>query len=144
MSATRAATSSTIMPAMRYRDANAAIDWLCNVFGFERHAVYPGPDNSIGHAELTLGGGMIMLGSARDDEYGRGFKSPSELGNVETRSVYIVVPDADAVYGRAKAAGGVIVRELQNTGYGSREFSVKDPEGHSWSVGTYNPWTSHS
>jgi uncharacterized glyoxalase superfamily protein PhnB len=81
-----------------------------------------------------------MLGSGKDDEYGRGFKSPAELDNLETRSAYIIVSDADAAYARAKAAGGKIVRELQNTDYGSREFTVKDPEGHSWSVGTYNPW----
>jgi uncharacterized glyoxalase superfamily protein PhnB len=86
---------------------------------------------------------MIMLGSGKDDEFGRGFTSPSEIGDKETRNVYIVVPDADAVYARAKAVGGRIVRELQNTDYGSREFCVKDPEGHSWSVGTYNPWTTH-
>lgn len=131
---------STIMPAMRYRDAAAAIEWLCTVLGFARHAVYPGPDNTIGHAELTLGGGMIMLGSYKEDAYGRGFKAPGELGNVETCGVYVIVADADAVYARAKAAGGTIVRELQNTDYGSREFSLKDPEGHSWSVGTYDPW----
>jgi uncharacterized glyoxalase superfamily protein PhnB len=137
-------SKSTIMPTLRYKDAPAAIDWLCKVFGFERHAVYPGPDNTIGHAELSLGGGMIMLGSSKDDEYGRGFKPPADLGNIETRSSYIVVPDADAVYARAQAAGGTIVRQLKNTDYGSREFSVKDPEGHSWSVGTYNPWTVQS
>lgn len=135
---------STVMPTLRYRDANAAIEWLCNVFGFTRHAVHPGPNNTVGHAELTLGGGIIMLGTGKDDEYGRGFKSPSEIGNVETRSAYIVVNDADAVYARAKAQGGKIVRELQNTDYGSREFTVKDPEGHSWSVGTYNPWATQS
>src|SRR4051812_29585829 len=135
---------SGVMPAMRYRDANTAIAWLCDVFGFEKHAVYPGPNNSVGHAELTLGGGMIMLGSEKDDVYGRGFKSPADVGDVETRSVYIVVADAEAVYERAKAAGGRIVREIQNTDYGSREFTVKDPEGHSWSVGTYNPWALHS
>jgi uncharacterized glyoxalase superfamily protein PhnB len=134
-------SKSTIMPTLRYKDAPAAIDWLCKVFGFERHAVYPGPDNTIGHAELTLGGGMIMLGSGKNDEYGRGFKTPADLGNLETRSSYIVVPDADAVYARAQAAGGIIVRQIQNTDYGSREFGVKDPEGHSWSVGTYNPWS---
>ena len=144
MAANSPNSPSTIMPAMRYRDANAAIAWLCNVFGFERHAEYPGPNNSVGHAELTLGGGMIMLGSEKDDAYGRGFKTPADVGNVETRSVYVVVADADAVYARAKAAGGRIVRELQNTDYGSREFTVKDPEGHSWSVGTYDPWASHS
>lgn len=136
--------NSSIMPALRYRNAPAAIDWLCKVFGFARHAVYAGPDNSIGHAELTLGGGMIMLGSHKNDAYGRGFKSPEEAGGFETRSAYIVVPDADAIYARAKDAGGVIVREIQNTDYGSREFTVKDPEGHSWSVGTYDPWAVQS
>jgi uncharacterized glyoxalase superfamily protein PhnB len=135
---------STIMPALRYRNAPAAIDWLCQVFGFERHAVYPGPEGTIGHAELALGGGMIMLGSYKDDAYGRGFKSPGELGDLETRSAYIIVADADAVYGRAQAAGGIVVREIQNTDYGSREFTVKDFEGHSWSVGTYNPWAAHA
>ena len=60
-------TKSTIMPGLRYQDAAAAIEWLCNVLGFERHAVYPGPDGTIGHAELTLNGGMVMLGSQKDD-----------------------------------------------------------------------------
>jgi uncharacterized glyoxalase superfamily protein PhnB len=134
---------STIMPALRYRNAPAAIDWLCQVLGFERHVVYEGENGTIGHAQLTLNGGMIMLGSARDDEFGRGFKSPDELGGIETRGAYIVVPDADAVHARAVAAGATIVRALQDTPYGSREFGVKDPEGHSWSVGTYDPWAAH-
>jgi uncharacterized glyoxalase superfamily protein PhnB len=138
-----AETRSSVMPALRYRNAPAAIDWLCKVFGFARHAVHTMPDGSVAHAELTLGGGMIMLGSARDDEYGRGFKSPGELGGVETRSAYIVAQDVDAVYARAQAAGAAIVRPLKNTGYGSREFTVKDPEGHSWSAGTYDPWAQH-
>ncbi len=133
---------STIIPALRYRDANAAIEWLCNVLGFEKHAVYPGPNGTVGHAELTLGGGMIMLGSGKDDEYGKGFKSPGELG-FETRSAYVAVKDADAVYARAQAVGAPVLRPIQNTDYGSREFSIKDPEGHSWSVGTYDPWAAH-
>ncbi len=132
--------NSTVMPALRYRNAPAAIEWLCNVLGFTKHVVYPGPDNTIGHAELTLGSGMIMLGSVKDDAYGKGFKTPAELGNVETRSSYIVVPDADAVYARAQAASAAFLRPIQNTDYGSREFTVKDPEGNSWSVGTYDPW----
>ncbi len=56
---------STVIPALRYRNAPAAIDWLCNVIGFERHAVHEGPAGTIGHAELTIGGGMIMLGSEK-------------------------------------------------------------------------------
>jgi uncharacterized glyoxalase superfamily protein PhnB len=136
-------TRSTVIPALRYRDASAAIDWLCNIFGFERHAVYPGENGTIGHAELKLGGGMIMLGSQKEDEFANRFKSPADIGGFETCSAYIVVPDADAVHTRAVAAGAVIVRPLQDTPYGSREFGVKDPEGHSWSVGTYDPWAVH-
>lgn len=134
-------TKSTVIPALRYRDAHAAIKWLCDVLGFSQHAVYPGPEGTVGHAELTLNGGMIMLGSQKDDEYGKAFKSPAELG-FETRGVYVIVHDADAVYARAQAAGAPVVRPIQNTDYGSREFTVKDPEGHSWSVGTYDPWAT--
>jgi len=133
-------TQSTVIPSFRYNDARAAIDWLADVFGFERHAVYETPDGLIAHAELTLNGGMIMLGSQRDDEHGKRFKSPNETGGIETRSSYIVVADADAAYARAQAAGAKIIRPIQNTDYGSREFSVCDPEGHSWSAGTYDPW----
>jgi uncharacterized glyoxalase superfamily protein PhnB len=138
------ALKSTIFPALRYKDASAAIEWLCNVLGCTKHVVYANPDGTIGHAELALGGGMIMLGSTKDDAYGRGFKSPAELGGVETRSAYVVVADADAVYARAQAAGAVIPRAIQNTDYGSREFTVRDPEGNSWSVGTYDPWKAQA
>ena len=137
-------SKSTIIPALRYKDAPAAIEWLCTVLGCAKHVVYANPDGTIGHAELALGGGMIMLGSAKDDEHALRFKSPGEVGGVETQSAYVVVADADAVYARAQAAGAEIVRPIQNTSYGSREFAVRDPEGHSWSVGTYDPWKPQS
>lgn len=137
-------STGAVIPALRYRNAQAAIDWLCQVIGFACHAVHEGENGTIGHAELTLGNGMIMLGSAKDDEYGRRFKSPAEVGGVETRSAYIVVPDADAVYARAVAVGAEIIRPIQDTPYGSREFALKDPEGHSWSIGTYDPWQPNS
>jgi uncharacterized glyoxalase superfamily protein PhnB len=118
---------STVMPALRYRNAPGAIDWLCQVFGFERHAVYANPDGTVAHAELTLNGGMIMLGSAKEDEHAQRYRSPDDLNGVETRGVYIVVADADQVHARAVAAGA----------------TIKDPEGHSWSAGTYDPWAAH-
>lgn len=135
---------STIIPAHRYQNAPAAIEWLCTVLGFERHAVYEGENGIILHAELSLGNGIVMLGSAKDDSYGRTFKSPSELGGVETCSLYIVVPDADAAYARAQAAGATVSRPIEDMPYGSREFTLRDPEGHSWSVGTYDPWKAHA
>jgi uncharacterized glyoxalase superfamily protein PhnB len=47
------------------------------------------------------------------------------------------------VYARALAAGATILRPVEATTYGSREFALRDPEGHSWSVGTYDPWAAH-
>lgn len=126
---------------MQYRNAAEAIEWLCRVFGFTRHAVYPGPNGTtISHAELTLGGGMIMLGSIKDNEFARNLKQPDEIGGAETRSEYLVVPDTDEVYKRAKAAGAEIVLDIKDQSYGGREFTCRDLEGRLWSVGTYDPW----
>jgi len=130
-------TRSTIIPGMHYRNAPAAIDWLCRVFGFEKHAVHPGPGNTIMHAELTLGGGMLMLGSGRGDAL---VKHPDELGGVETRGVNLIVADADAVYARAKDAGAQIVLDIEDKPYGGRGFACRDLEGRLWYVGTYDPW----
>ena len=61
---------STMIPAIRYLDAPAAIEWLCRAFGFEKHAVYEDSAGGIAHAQLTFGSGMIMVGSLRDDAWG--------------------------------------------------------------------------
>ena len=63
MSTQRTSETPTVIPTMRYRDAPAAIEWLCKAFGFEKHLVVPGPGGTIAHAQLTCGNGMIMLGS---------------------------------------------------------------------------------
>ena len=129
---------ATIYPFMSYEDAPAAIDWLCRAFGFEKHFVVPGPDNTIAHAQLRHGNGMIMMGSAagRREMFGMGV--PREFGAV-TGGVYVVVDDVDAHCARAKAAGATIIRDLADTDYGSREYRARDPEGHVWSFGTYQP-----
>src|ERR1051325_5150716 len=100
--------SSTVIPVLRYRDAPAAIDWLCRTFGFERQLVVPGDGGTVAHAQLRLGAGMIMLGSVVDTEFGRWMQQPDEIGGRETETVYVVVPDADVVHARAKAAGAQI------------------------------------
>jgi uncharacterized glyoxalase superfamily protein PhnB len=129
---------SRIIPGMRYRDAPAAIEWLCLVFGFEKHLVVPGENGSIAHAQLTLGNGMIMLGSASDEEFG--VKVPADVG-VVTQSSYVVINEIDAHYQRAKAAGAEIVMEIKDQDYGGRLYSARDPEGHLWHFGSYNPWS---
>lgn len=140
--ATDKATRSTIVPCLRYRDAAAAIEWLCQCFGFEKQLVVPGPEGAIVHAQLVLGGsGMIMLGSIDDSsEFGKNMRQPDEIGGYETQSCYLVVTDADAVHDRVKAAGGEIVIAIKNEDYGGRGFTCKDLEGRLWSVGTYDPW----
>jgi len=131
-----------IIPALRYRGAAEAIDWLCSAFGFEPHLVVPGEDVSITHAQLTYRGAMIMLGSARDDAFDKLQKPPAEVGGVVTQSPYVIVPDADAHYARARAAGARIVYEIRDEDHGGRGYSCLDLEGHLWNFGTYDPWAS--
>ncbi|HMF64672.1 MAG TPA: VOC family protein [Edaphobacter sp.] len=132
---------STVIPCLRYRDALAAIDWLVRAFGFEKQAVYMGPNDTVAHAQLTFGGGMIMLGSAdNSSEYGQKIVQPDEINLRETQSPYLVVTDADAVYATAKAAGATIVIDIADMDYGGRAFTCRDLEGHLWNIGTYDPW----
>ena len=133
---------STVVPCLRYRDAPAAIDWLARVFGFAKHLVVPDGKGGIAHAQLTLGGGMIMLGSVADTPFGRHMKQPDEVGGVETQSAYLVVADADVVHARVIEAGGKIVVAIKDEDYGGRGFSCADLEGHLWSVGSYDPWAA--
>ena len=134
-------TKATVIPCLRYRDAGAAIEWLCDVFGFEKQLVVPNKDGSIAHAQLSFGNGMIMLGSILESAYGRLVKQPDEIGGAETQSPYLVVSDADAIYARAKAAGARIEIAIKDEDYGGRGFSCRDLEGHLWNIGTYDPWT---
>ena len=125
-----------IIPCLRYADAPAAIAWLKKAFGFTETMVVPGPDGTIAHAQLAFGSGMIMLGSAQDDALA--LKSPCDLGGI-TQTIYVIVENADAHYARAVLAGAEIVREPEDTPYGSREYTARDPEGHLWNFGTYRP-----
>ncbi len=138
------ATGSTIIPSLRYRDAFAAIEWLVTALGFKKQAVYLAPDNkTVQHAQLTLGPGMIMIGSVDNGgEAGKFMVQPDEIGFRETKGAYLVVPDADAVYATAKSAGAEMIIDIRDMPYGGRHFSCRDLEGHMWGVGTYDPWTS--
>lgn len=134
---------SPVIPAMRYEDAPSAIEWLCDVLGFSKHLVVPLEDGAIAHAQLVLGDGMIMLGSARDDEYGQLVKTPGP-NRENTQSACLVVDDPHAVHERAVGAGAEIVVPLQNPEYGGVFFACRDPEGHLWNIGSYDPWEEPS
>ena len=133
---------STVIPSIRYRDCLAAIDWLMAAFGFEKQAVYLGPDNvSVMHAQLTFGNGMVMLSSFQNDtEYSKLIVQPNEIGLRETQTPCLIVSDADAIYATAKAAGATMLMDIADMPYGGRAFTCRDLEGHVWSIGSYDPW----
>ena len=130
----------TIVPTLRYRDVAAAIEWLCEAFGFERHLVVPGEDGAVRYAELTFGDGMIMLGPVEDSAFGGLMTQPADAGGAETQICYLFVADAAAHCARAKAAGAEIVLDIEEEDGGGRGYSCRDPEGHIWNFGTYDPW----
>lgn len=138
---TKTQNRAAIIPCLCYRDAPAAIEWLCHAFGFSRHLVVPGPNGTIAHAELTLGDAMIMLGSRHDNAYGKLLKYPDEIGGAQTQTPYVVVADADAHYQRARAAGARIVIDIKDESHGGRGYTCRDPEGYVWNFGTYDPWS---
>ena len=138
-------TNANIIPSIRYRDGHAAIDFLCKAFGFERHAVYEGPDNTIAHAQLVLGNSMIMLGSGQHGgEYDQWVQASRSNDAVMSQGIYVVVADCDAHHARAKAAGARIVRPPTTEDYGGRGYTARDLEGQVWSFGTYDPWATTS
>ncbi|MGL5851451.1 MAG: VOC family protein [Phycicoccus sp.] len=116
----------------RARDARALIRFLVDAFGFEEKAVY-GEGDRVDHAELWWpAGGGVMLGSVRDAADGEpGVAQPG------TASAYAVTDRPDDLLAQAVDHGATVVRETYDTDYGTREFSVRDPEGNSWSFGTY-------
>jgi uncharacterized glyoxalase superfamily protein PhnB len=123
-----------VWPVLTYRDARAAITFLSEAFGFEERACYAHDDDPsvIVHAEMRWPtGGGVMFGSAGKDDGPFGARTP---GN---DSVYVVCDDPDGLYERAVAAGAEVVRGLVDEDYGSRGFTVRDPEGNLWSFGTY-------
>lgn len=134
-------TRSTVVPGLRYRNAKTMIEWLCNAFGFSKQAVYPGPNETILHAELTFGNGMVMIGSVDNATASTPlFKQPDEIGGAETQAPCLIVSDIDALYLSAKTAGARILSPLESKEYGGKAFTCADPEGHIWLFGTYDPW----
>jgi uncharacterized glyoxalase superfamily protein PhnB len=135
---------SAVIPCLTYRDAKRMVQWLCDAFGFHRHAVYEDGAGGITHAELTLGTGMIMLGSEqKDGAFAELQSTPGKLKGT-TQSPYLVVADADVVHSRVVAIGGEIVMPIEDKPYGGRAFSCRDPEGHLWNIGSYDPWAQRS
>ena len=135
MSDTTTTNAPTVWPALRYKDAEAALRFLHDAFGFEETVVVRGEEGDgrpVHHAEMKwpLGGG-IMFGSPRP----RG--DENEIFPEGPVSIYVVCDDPDGLLERATKAGAEIVLPIKDEDYGSRGFTARDPEGNLWSFGTY-------
>ncbi|WP_033294857.1 VOC family protein [Amycolatopsis jejuensis] len=124
----------TVWPAFRYTDARGAIRFLTEILGFEETLVVPGaPERDVAHAELRWPeGGGIMLGSCGGPA--DGVHDEMKPG---TGAAYVVSDHVDEIYARVREAGAEISLELHDTDYGSHTFSVRDPEGNAWTIGSY-------
>jgi uncharacterized glyoxalase superfamily protein PhnB len=122
----------TIWPAFTCRDSKGMIKFLVDAFGFESTLTVE-HDGVVHHAELRwpLGGG-VMCGDKREPVDGVHAQLPD--GPV---SIYVVCDDPDALFERAAAHGAEVIGGLEDKDYGSRDFTVRDPEGNIWSFGTY-------
>jgi uncharacterized glyoxalase superfamily protein PhnB len=117
----------TVFPALTFKDAKASIAWLERALGAERVAVYEDGDGRVAHAEVRIGASSIMAG---DERAGSRATPPG------VSVIYVVVPDADAAYERAKSAGADVTEPVDQD-YGSRDITVTDPDGNRWTLGTY-------
>ncbi|RJF93768.1 VOC family protein [Sphingomonas cavernae] len=133
-----------LIPCLSYKDAPAAIAFLCDAFGFGRHAVYADDKDPdfIHHAQLVRDGQMVMLSSfARDSDYMKkaNILHPQDAGG-NTQSIYVVIDDVDGHATTARAAGARIILDPADQDYDGRVYSAFDTEGYAWSFGNYDPW----
>ncbi len=120
-----------VSPYLLYEDVESALAWLAKAFGFSERLRIATPEGAVGHAEMTTGEGVIMMGWPGPD-----YKNPKRLGAV-THNVYVYVDDVDAHCGRARAAGAEIFEEPADQFYGDRRYGAYDPEGHMWFFATH-------
>jgi uncharacterized glyoxalase superfamily protein PhnB len=125
--------AQTIFPALRCHDPDAALTWLTDAFGAKEKTLHRDDHGKIRHAELRLGENLIMFGQYGADGFLGGSAPNPRAGTI---SLYIAITDPDEHYERARLAHAEVVRELVDTDYGSREYSVRDLEGNLWSFGT--------
>ena len=122
-----------VTPYLAIDGAAAAIEFYRKAFGATERMRFDGPNGTIGHAEIEIEGGVIMLA----DEYpDMNFRSPKALGGSPV-TIHVYVADVDAFCARAAAAGATITRPVADQFYGDRSCQLKDPFGHTWSFATH-------
>jgi PhnB protein len=123
----------TATPSLVVNDAAKAIEFYKKAFGAEERMQMPGPGGKIIHAEIKIGDSIIFLS---DEIPGMGGKSPQSVGGY-TGGMYLYVPDVDAVFAEAVAAGGKPNGGVNDMFWGDRLGHFVDPFGHSWTVATH-------
>jgi PhnB protein len=122
-----------VTPYLIIRDATRALDFYKKAFGASELMRFPMPDGKIGHAEMKIGDGVFMLA---DETPEQGYTSPHTLGGTSV-SMMFYVPDVDAVFSRAIAAGAVVRQPVKDQFYGDRSGTLADPFGHTWTIATH-------
>lgn len=123
----------TVTPYLRIRGAAKAIEFYKKAFGAQEICLMPGPGGQIGHAEVRIGDSMVMLGDEFPHMQAVG---PQTLGGTSV-GIHLYVPDTDAAYNRAVAAGAKPAMPPADMFWGDRFAKVIDPFGHEWSIGTH-------
>ena len=123
----------TVTPYMAVRDCISAIDFYRRAFGAEKTMQLTMPDGKIAHAEIRIGDSTLMM-SEENKEWGN--KSPATLGG-SPMFLMIYVPDVDAAFKKAIAAGATEVRAVKDQFYGDRSGTLKDPFGYQWTLSTH-------
>lgn len=122
-----------VTPYLAVRNAKAAVEFYQRAFGAELAMKLTMPDGSLAHAEIQIGDSHVMM-AEENAEWGN--TSPQTLGGSPV-SFMVYVPDVDAAFARALAAGCTQVRPVENQFYGDRTGTLKDPYGFQWSIGTH-------
>jgi PhnB protein len=122
-----------VTPYLIIRGAARALDFYKKAFGATELLRFGGPDGKIGHAEIKIGEGVVMLA---DESPERGHKSPQTLGG-NAVSLLFYVPDVDAFFAKAVAAGATVRQPLADQFYGDRSGTIVDPFGHVWTIATH-------
>lgn len=123
----------TITPYLFIKGAGQALDFYKKAFGATELMRFPGPNDTIGHAEIKIGDSIIMLA---DECLEMGVRGPKTIGG-SSMCLMIYVEDADARFNQAVAAGAKVVRPLKDQFYGDRSGTLEDPFGHIWTIATH-------
>ena len=122
-----------VTPYLACGDAARAIEFYKKAFGAAEVIRIPGPNGTIGHAEVKIGDSRVML----TDEYREmDFLSPLTRGGT-TVHIHLYVADADKMAERAVEAGAKLLHPVQDKFYGDRTGTVQDPFGHVWHLATH-------